>query len=626
MKKGFLRKAVVGTLCAFVLMGLLSNVVLSFELDDPLSLANKLRREGKLDEALDLYMKALPRSGELSPYVRFYIGLIYLDKEDYPKALSYLEDLWRSKKSLPRELEAILPYRLAQAYESLGEIQRAYDLYLVTLALGTEYLRKLSYYRLASISYDRGEYDKSFEWILPVLQDDPNDRTANRMVLRLLGKLKSPSSEFLYRVGRAYYLKNDYAKALEYFRRSKRGFWEGISLERLGRRREAFDVYSSLIKRGEISETLVRRFVGLAEPLNLKREAYSILKGALNSGSVDKAMLLYYLYDLSGDGGIKKTLKESYPKSRWALTLSWFEGWRSYSLRKYKEAQREWSLIVRHHRDDPAYARVIYYLSKVGLYPKEKLKEELLSLFPLEYYTLTRYGISTNKKVPPMPEDRHLNRLLKVGFWEVAFIRAGLLEGLDPSSRAYYLSLVCERLSNYRSSIAYSYSLINSGWRDIEIWRRAYPLGDHFEYIAKVAKEEKVDPLLVLAVIHQESRFDPEVVSWAGAIGLMQLMPFTGRAYGVKDEDDLFSHEVNIKIGIKHLKEFLDRYNGNLYLSLAAYNAGSGNVDKWLKSIKAKDWEEWSEMIPFQETRNYVKKVLGAYRAYKELYGRSPQK
>jgi len=100
----------------------------------------------------------------------------------------------------------------------------------------------------------------------------------------------------------------------------------------------------------------------------------------------------------------------------------------------------------------------------------------------------------------------------------------------------------------------------------------------------------------------------------------MQLMPFTGESYGIRDRNLLFSPEINIRLGIKHLKEFLDRYNGNLYLALAAYNAGSGNVDRWIKNIKARNWEEWSEGIPFEETRNYVKKVLGAYRAYKELY------
>ncbi len=607
-------------LCLHLLFFPLVKGALSASLDDLLLMANKSRREGKLDEALNLYSRVLPQGRELSPYIKFYIGLINLNKKDYAKALEIFNELWTNRDKLPKELEAILPFRMAQAHEGLGERERAYDLYLITLTLGTDYLKRLAYYRLASIAYDKGNYRKAFEWLLPILENSPNDRDANNLVLKLFPKVKEPSAELLYRVGRAYYLMGNYSRALDYFRRAKAGFWEGLSLERLGRREEAFAVYSSLIRRGDGSEALVRRFVGVAERLGLKKEAYDVLRGLLRREAKDKALVLYYLYYLSEREEYKRTLKERYPTSKWALNLSWFEGWKSYSSGKYRDALKEWDLIIKHHKTNPAYARVLYYLSKVGLYPKDKAKNELLSFFPLEYYTLKSYGLSINDKVPELPKDELLRRLFSVGFWEMALIRAGLFDNLEDASRQYYLSLTFEKLSEYRPSIGYAYLLINSGWRNPEIWRRAFPLGDHYDYIVEMAKREKVDPLLVLAVIHQESRFDPDIVSWAGAIGLMQLMPFTGESYGIRDRNLLFSPEINIRLGIKHLKEFLDRYNGNLYLALAAYNAGSGNVDRWIKNIKARNWEEWSEGIPFEETRNYVKKVLGAYRAYKELY------
>ncbi|MCS7234067.1 MAG: lytic transglycosylase domain-containing protein [Synergistetes bacterium] len=619
------KKIICKFIIAFLAIILIPLEAYSANLDDLLSMANQKRRERSLDEALKLYAEALPQSRELSPYIRLYMGLIYMDKRDYNQALSYFEALWKERKNLPLELEAIVPYRIAQVYEEMEDLQRAYDFYLLSLTSGTSYLRKLAYGRLAYLAYRMEKYDKAFEWLLPILQDSPNDKLANDLVLKLYPKIKEPSSEFLYRVGRAYYLLNNYSRALDFFRRAGRGFWEGLSLERLGRKKEAFDVYSRLVKSGEVSESLVRRFAWVSESLDLKKEAIDLLIGLLRKDVQDRDMIIYYLYYLSDNVEYKKALKRDYPKSKWALRVAWFDGWKAYSAGKYKDALKEWDFIIKYHKGEIPHAKAIYYLSKVGLYPKGKAKEELLSLFPTEYYTVKRYNIPLNDKLPSFPEDRLLRRLYKVGFWEVALVRANLLEKLEAHSRDYYLSLVSEKLSNYRSSISYAYSLINSGFRDPRIWKRAYPLGDHYNHILENAKREKVDPLLVLAVIHQESRFDPDIVSWAGAIGLMQLMPFTGEAYGIKNRDLLFSPEINIKYGIKHLKEFLDRYNGNLYLSLAAYNAGPGNVDRWLKDTKAKDWEEWAESIPFQETRDYVRKVMAAYRIYKELYREKPK-
>lgn len=606
----------------FLLCFLLNFGGLSYpaSVDDLISSANEKRREKDFEEALKLYSDALPKSGELSFYLKFYIGLIYLEKKDYSQAIAYFDDLWKLRDKLPLELFTLLPYRMAQVYEEMGDLGRAYDFYLIALAYGRDSFKTLAYKRLASLSYSMGKYEKSFDWLLPVLQDNPNDGWANEMVLKLYRKIDNPSEELLYRVGRAYYLRNDYESALGFFKRSNRKFWEGLTLERLNRKKEAFDTYKTLVKAGTVSETLLKRFINLAEALDAKREAIFLLSALLNKDPKNEPLILYCLYSLSGDAKFKRSLKERYPTSDWALEVAWFDGWRKYISGKYKDAMKEWGLITKYHKGSLAHAKVVHYLSKVGLYRKDEAKRELLSFFPTEYYTVKRYGIPLNNRVPTFPEDRLLRRLYKVGFWEVAFIRANLLEKLDPPSRNYYLSLVTEKLSNYSSSIAYAYLLINSGFRDRVIWRRAYPLGDHYDYILKVAKAEEVDPLLVLAVIHQESRFDPQVVSWAGAIGLMQLMPFTGRAYGVKDRELLFSPDVNLRLGIKHLKEFLDRYKGNLYLALAAYNAGPGNVDRWLKEIKARDWEEWAESIPFRETRNYVRKVMSAYRIYKELY------
>ncbi|HYL65220.1 MAG TPA: lytic transglycosylase domain-containing protein [Candidatus Methylomirabilis sp.] len=116
--------------------------------------------------------------------------------------------------------------------------------------------------------------------------------------------------------------------------------------------------------------------------------------------------------------------------------------------------------------------------------------------------------------------------------------------------------------------------------------------------VREAAERHNVDPALVRAVIETESNWNPAAYSRKGAGGLMQLIPSTAQRYGASD---VFNPQQNIDAGVRHLKWVLERYNGNLDLALAAYNAGEGAVDK-------------AHGVPaFRETRNYVQKVQDAY-------------
>ena len=152
-----------------------------------------------------------------------------------------------------------------------------------------------------------------------------------------------------------------------------------------------------------------------------------------------------------------------------------------------------------------------------------------------------------------------------------------------------------------------------------------FPLA-YWEIIQQKAREQDLDPYLILALIRQESLFDAQARSPAFALGLMQLLPSTAarvaKQVGLEppSNERLFEPEMNLTLGTQHLKDLLLRYSNNWFKAIAAYNAGEAAVDRWGKEIVTDDIEEFVERIPYVETRGYVKLVMRNHRIYKKLY------
>ena len=177
---------------------------------------------------------------------------------------------------------------------------------------------------------------------------------------------------------------------------------------------------------------------------------------------------------------------------------------------------------------------------------------------------------------------------------------------------------------------------INLGWAlrdeghewDSRLIRVAFPL-PYLDLIRREAMEWGVDPIILAAIIRQESAFKADIVSRAGAIGLMQVMPPTGaqlaRVHGPSgfQEEHLVSPEVSLHLGAAYFVEMSARYDGVLPLILSAYNAGPTRATRWKQYPEISDLLRFTERIPFVETRGYVKNVRRNLGIYRVLYGQN---
>jgi soluble lytic murein transglycosylase len=172
-------------------------------------------------------------------------------------------------------------------------------------------------------------------------------------------------------------------------------------------------------------------------------------------------------------------------------------------------------------------------------------------------------------------------------------------------------------------------------------WRTSPPVGAHrrrwelahprpfIDLIRGYEKDHGVPSLLTYAVMKTESRYDPGATSWAGARGLIQLMPGTAKTVaksaGVElAEDSLYDPATNLDLGMRYLAGLVGRYDGGdaaVVLAVPSYNAGAGAVDKWLAERGSWELDLFVEAIPYDETRHYTQSVLGRWWAYRWLYG-----
>ncbi len=216
--------------------------------------------------------------------------------------------------------------------------------------------------------------------------------------------------------------------------------------------------------------------------------------------------------------------------------------------------------------------------------------------------------------------------------WQAEFVDRKDPEILDRLNQ----SIILNRLEKYITSVVdiSQFEDLNTPkdraklakiYQQLNYWHTLYPL-PFLDIIETLESKDRVNPLLIISVMRQESRFSPTIKSPVGALGLMQVMPgtakFAAQKIGLK-KYELTNPVDNITLGSWYLKFTHNQVKNNSVLAIAGYNGGPTNVSKWVKEYGTKDLDEFVEQIPFEETQNYVKAVLGNYWNYLRLYDRS---
>ncbi len=326
-------------------------------------------------------------------------------------------------------------------------------------------------------------------------------------------------------------------------------------------------------------------------------------------------------------------LVQGYSASSFYLRSRFKLPWLSYLLGDYKEAIHGFEQELALSKGPRYEGQALYWMAKAydGLnQPKkaQELRDRLAQNAPLTYYAVLIQRLPHIEKVPFPPIKTPKN------FWSeqslqkaMSLMAAGLpqeaakvlqtLRTNDPGLKRRIAQLF-QIASNHPPAISQAYrDLIGKGSPPLplHLMELFFPV-EHEHLIQKEATEQGLDPILIQSLIKQESAYKKEAVSRAGALGLMQLMPRTARNVAKKNKhplqsnEEILESETNILLGTRYLAEILKRFDGNLVYALASYNAGPNRVASWVEAWKSLPTDVFVELMPLDETRNYVKSIV----------------
>ncbi len=381
--------------------------------------------------------------------------------------------------------------------------------------------------------------------------------------------------------------------------------------------------------------------------------------------------------------GVEDQLVASFPENPLAPEAAFERGWNAYESLDFPEAKRIWTSVLERWPNAPGSAPALLWLGKLeqragNIAAARRLYDLAWKANPGDYYAFRARelahqdspGVRTDVVVPSedvltreradleswLIEWTHATNvdparpyadapvgrtgaLARIAALAAVGLREDAVDELNQASRSYAadgrslyaLAETAARAGLVPESVAVAYRLLllspapNAYQAPTYLQRLVYPLA-YLSLVRDAAAQYEIDPLLLLALMRQESVFNPRAKSSASALGLTQMLPATAAGVAARvgltdfSTDDLYRPKTAIQLGAAHLAAEVRAFGGNPYLALAAYNAGEGAVRRWLADNPRRDVDLLFEEIPYTETKSYVRNVYRFYREYVALY------
>ena len=481
-------------------------------------------------------------------------------------------------------------------------------------------------------------------------------RSILRSIIKKSGQNQKLSGHAAYQIGYSFYRQRQYSNAIHWFRKVINTYSSSDYLTRAYYRLTVCYRRKGFTTRAEVN---LKIFIKKYQWSQLRPDAlYDLGRIYERKKQYSNAIHCY------------QQLVDNHQQSRLVQRTYWQMGWSQFKSNLWMDCLKTFDILQDKHPND-TYALVAeYWKAKCYLRMDKKTLAETnfrrVAQKKRWYYSdLATQQLSNSKITRLNSYDNSLawleldkkksirvERLMRFGMLEdaIAELESDFRSSdkMEQINHTYNLMVCHQKLGNYQTAYSYANRLKSfpqlkndNGQLPIQLYKTLYPF-HYADEIIENAKDYNIDPLFVAAMIREESRYNAEVVSPAGARGLMQVMVPTGKAIAKKIKfpdfkgEMLFNPKVNIQFGTWYMSDLMREFDNNCSLVSGAYNGGPNRIKGWLQKAKPEkvtnlsptsiisqiDIDEFVENIPIDETRRHIKKVMDSYSIYRYLYGK----